>query len=269
VLRPLHTDLQSDAELLSPGVPVPVRVEIQPFDHVFRAGSAIRLSIDAPGPSLVALPAVATNAVEHTPGMKSSIVLGDLPGAKAYTPLPPCSARLNQPCRATSGTVPPGSLDIQSHQRALSSPAPATTTAVAPILSRLTVAPSAFRAAASGPTVLAASIRRPGALVSYRDTEPATTTLTLLAPQRGIKVGGSCARPPKHAKRKHRPKTCTRLVATYSVSRADRAGENRLRFTGRVKGRGLAAGLYELRLIARNSAGQTSRPISTRFRIRR
>jgi predicted acyl esterase len=118
VLRPLHTDLQSDAELLSPGVPVPVRVEIQPSDHVYRAGSAIRVSIDAPGPSLIAFPAVATNVVQHTRGMESSIVLGDLPGARAYTPLPACSARLNQPCRAVSGTVPPGSLDIPGHQRA-------------------------------------------------------------------------------------------------------------------------------------------------------
>jgi putative CocE/NonD family hydrolase len=117
VLRPLHTDLRSDAEPLSPGVPVLARVEIQPFDHVFRAGSAIRLSIDAPGLSLIALPVVATNMVQHTPRMESSIALGDLPGARAYTPLPSCSARLNQPCRPVSGSVPAGSLDIPSHQR--------------------------------------------------------------------------------------------------------------------------------------------------------
>jgi predicted acyl esterase len=112
VLRPLHTDLQADAQPLSPGVPVVARVEIQPLDHVFRAGSAIRLSIDAPGVSLVPFPAPAQNAVQHTPGMQSAIVLGDLPGARAPTPLPACSARLNQPCRPASGAVPAGSLAI-------------------------------------------------------------------------------------------------------------------------------------------------------------
>jgi putative CocE/NonD family hydrolase len=117
VLRPLHTDLQADAEPLSPGVPVLGRIEIQPFDHVFRAGAAIRLSIDAPGLSLVGLPVPAENAVLHTPGTASAIVLGDLPGASAPTPLPACSARLNQPCRPVSGTVPTGSLEIPSHQR--------------------------------------------------------------------------------------------------------------------------------------------------------
>jgi putative CocE/NonD family hydrolase len=111
-LRPLHTDLQADAEPLSPGVPVLARVEIQPFDHVFRAGSAIRLSIDVPSTSLVGLPGVATNVVQHTPGMASAIVLGDLPGARAHAPLPACSARLNQPCRSDTGAVPAGSLDV-------------------------------------------------------------------------------------------------------------------------------------------------------------
>jgi predicted acyl esterase len=112
VLRPVHTDLQADAAPLTPGVPVLARLEIQPFDHVFRAGSAIRLSIDAPGLSLVGLPVPATNGVQHTPGMASAIVLGHVAGGRAPTPLPACSARLNQPCRAVAGPVPTGSLDI-------------------------------------------------------------------------------------------------------------------------------------------------------------
>jgi predicted acyl esterase len=112
VLRPVHTDLQSDAQPLTPGVPVLARLEIQPFDHVFRAGSAIRLSIDAPGLSLVGLPVPATNGVQHTPGMASAIVLGHVAGGMAPTPLPACSARLNQPCRAVTGPVPKGSLDL-------------------------------------------------------------------------------------------------------------------------------------------------------------
>jgi predicted acyl esterase len=112
VLRPAHTNLESDAQPLPPGVPVPARVEIQPFDHVFRAGSAIRLSIDAPSTSLVARPGVATNTVQHTRGMESAIVLGDLPGARAHAPLPACSALQGQPCRGATGAAPSGVLDI-------------------------------------------------------------------------------------------------------------------------------------------------------------
>jgi uncharacterized protein len=108
-LRPVQTDLQSDVELLTPGTPVLARAQIEPFDHVFRAGSAIRVSIDAPATSLVGLPVAAQNTVHHTPAMPSRIVLGYLPGGHSQTPLPPCGALLNQPCRAAVGSVPPGS----------------------------------------------------------------------------------------------------------------------------------------------------------------
>jgi predicted acyl esterase len=111
-LLPVHTDLESDAEQLPAGVPVRARVEIQPFDHVFRAGSAIRLSIDTPSTSLVALPGLATNSVQHTRGMASAIVLGYLPRARAQAPQPACAALLNQPCRDDAGAVPPGTLNL-------------------------------------------------------------------------------------------------------------------------------------------------------------
>jgi hypothetical protein len=112
VLRPVQTDLLADVEPLTPGVPVLARLQIEPFDHVFRAGSAIRLSIDAPASSLVPLPLPATNTVAHTPGMESAVVLGYLPGARAHAPLPACGQLLNQPCRTVTGPVPPGSIDL-------------------------------------------------------------------------------------------------------------------------------------------------------------
>lgn len=51
VLRPLPTDLSRDPQPLVPGRPVFARVEVLPFEHVFRAGSSIRVTIDsASGP---------------------------------------------------------------------------------------------------------------------------------------------------------------------------------------------------------------------------
>jgi putative CocE/NonD family hydrolase len=109
-LRPYHTHLEADAEPLTPGEPAPARVQLLPFNHVFRAGSAIRLSIDAPGGFFQMAPQPATNAVHHEPGMASRLVLGRLPGNAAQAPLPSCGTLFNQPCRASAKPVPAGGL---------------------------------------------------------------------------------------------------------------------------------------------------------------
>ncbi len=109
-LQPVHSDLQDDAAPLMPGEPAPVRIELMPFNHVFRAGSAIRLAIDAPGGWFQILPTPATNSVHHTPAMPSSLVLGWLPGRRAQAALPECGTLLNQPCRASTEEIPHGSL---------------------------------------------------------------------------------------------------------------------------------------------------------------
>ena len=50
-LRPLHTYLEDDAEPLPPDEWTAVRVELLPVAHAFRAGSQVRVTIDAPGNS--------------------------------------------------------------------------------------------------------------------------------------------------------------------------------------------------------------------------
>lgn len=109
-LRPNHPYTLSAASPLTPLTPVLARLELEPFDHVFRAGSAIRVSIDAPGGYFAIVPAPASDSVYHQPGMASRVVLGWLPDATAHAPLPPCGAVLDQPCRANSTPVPSGSL---------------------------------------------------------------------------------------------------------------------------------------------------------------
>jgi putative CocE/NonD family hydrolase len=116
-LLPVHTDRQADARPLSPGVPAYVRVQLEPFDHVFRAGSAIRLSIDTPGHWFAALPGPATDQVFHSSGMPSALVLGLVANGAAQAPRPSCAAMLNQPCRAVSGTVPSGQLTLRGQTK--------------------------------------------------------------------------------------------------------------------------------------------------------
>jgi hypothetical protein len=97
-------------------------IEIFPFDYVFRAGSRIRLIIDAPvgetgGWSLQYLKTPATNTVWHDPEHPSRLVLGLLPGAHAWKPEPLCDTLLNQPCRTNTLPLPSGSLDLQTTAR--------------------------------------------------------------------------------------------------------------------------------------------------------
>ena len=48
-LRPVHTHTEEDAEPLVAGEWNPVRVELFPVAHAFRAGSRLRVTVDAPG----------------------------------------------------------------------------------------------------------------------------------------------------------------------------------------------------------------------------
>ena len=111
-LRPDHPYTLSAAQPLTPLTPVLARIEMLPFDHVFRAGSAIRLSIDSPGGYFAVVPAPAQNSIYHQPGMASRLLLGWLPGSTAHAPLPACGTVLLQPCRANATPVPSGSMTI-------------------------------------------------------------------------------------------------------------------------------------------------------------
>ena len=102
-LRPYQTHLLEDARPLVPGEKTPIRIEVFPFAHAFRAGSQLRVYVEAPHvkPDLwgfALLPVPARNTIHTGPGA-SSIALPLLEGGTAQAPLPPCTVR-NQPCRA-------------------------------------------------------------------------------------------------------------------------------------------------------------------------
>lgn len=108
--RPFQTHLATDVAPLVPGVATPMRVEVFPFGHVFRAGSQVRVTVAAPHvhPDLwgfTALPLPARNTV-HTGGTSaSSLVLPLLPAETAGTGYPACGGihvLRNQPCRSAS-----------------------------------------------------------------------------------------------------------------------------------------------------------------------
>jgi WD40 repeat protein len=106
-----------------------------------------------------------------------------------------------------------------------------------PKLSALRLKPRRFKPATHGP----------GTTISYRDTLAATTRLQVLR----------CT--VKH----HR---CAHMHAVGSFSHHDHAGSNRLRFTGRIHRHALAAGLYELRVVA-TFHGRHSKAVNSTFTI--
>jgi putative CocE/NonD family hydrolase len=117
-LAPFHTDTQADARPLVAGEPTYTRVQLWPFDYVFRKGSSIRLWIDAPtgetgGWSFDFIKTPAINSVYADAVHPSALVTGYLRGGKAGAPLPTCDTVLNQPCRRNLAPVPATTMTIR------------------------------------------------------------------------------------------------------------------------------------------------------------
>jgi YVTN family beta-propeller protein len=131
-----------------------------------------------------------------------------------------------------------------------------------------TISPFAFRAALSGPSARAAKKRPYGAKVTYTLNGNASVRFRVKQSRPGRLVGTAgntrCVRPTRKNGKKHR---CTRLVTLRgSFARAGGTGENRFRFTGRLRGKRLAPGSY--RLVATPRAGSsTGRAASAAFKI--
>jgi hypothetical protein len=103
-VQPLITQLETDAADLPADEFTPVRVEIYPFAHAFRAGSKIRVIISAPGGdkpvwSFVTLDGTQENSIARDADQPSAVVLPVIPDVKVTTPLPACPALRGQPCR--------------------------------------------------------------------------------------------------------------------------------------------------------------------------
>ncbi len=136
----------------------------------------------------------------------------------------------------------------------------------APAITGLRVLPSPLLAAPSGPTI--ARKQKPGATISYRDSQVATTSFTVLRSAAGVRSGRRCIAPPRHKPKHRKFKRCTRLVSVGGFAHVDAAGANNLRFSGRVHGRKLPPGGYTL--TATPAVGRrVGRTVSTRFQIKR
>ena len=132
---------------------------------------------------------------------------------------------------ACGGPAPPGDWtpDPGPDPPAPGRPAP-------PVLTGLALTPDVFHPARRGPAI--ALRGRAGAGLRFRLSQPATVRFS-------VAPGG----------------------ARMRFQARGRRGLNRMRFTGRIRGRRLTAGDYELTAIARSRAGLESAPATVRFGI--
>ena len=103
-LRPVITQLASDAAPLTPDEATLVRVEVFPFAHVFRAGSRVRVVVGSPGGNRAQwafqnLPAGGTVTVLTDDQHPSQVVLPVVPGIAVPAGSPACGSLRGQPCR--------------------------------------------------------------------------------------------------------------------------------------------------------------------------
>ncbi len=100
-LSPVPTFLERQARPLRPGRFTRVRVPLSAVSHVFRAGSRIRISVEAPGGDRTRwrFDTPATGGSVTNEIARARVVLPVIPGVQAPAELPPCPGLRGQPCR--------------------------------------------------------------------------------------------------------------------------------------------------------------------------
>jgi hypothetical protein len=107
--------------------------------------------------------------------------------------------------------------------------------------------------------------RKAGTVVSYGDTQVATTTFTVKQQLAGVIKNGRCVAAPRH-KRKG-VKACVRTETLGSFVHADAAGANRFRFLGRLNGRVLKPGAYLMSGSPRSRSGRRGAAVQHAFKV--
>jgi Domain of unknown function (DUF1929) len=129
-------------------------------------------------------------------------------------------------------------------------PTPKPTPDLTPALSRLKLSSGSFHKGGS-------------TTISFRLNEAAKVSLSVESKLTGRRVRGRCVKPGKHKK-----PNCSRYVRVHGgMTISGKAGTNHLTFRGKVGKRSLAAGSYRLTLLAKDSSGDWSTPISATFRL--
>ena len=130
-------------------------------------------------------------------------------------------------------------------------PPPPPPDTLAPTLSALSVTPSRVR-------------RGRRTAIRFTLSEAASVALQFDRVRRGRRSNGRCVAPRRRLRRAPR---CTRFRRVGALTRQVANGTSTISFDGRLSGRLLPVGSYAVTLVARDAAGNVSRPRTLRFRI--
>jgi hypothetical protein len=128
-----------------------------------------------------------------------------------------------------------------------------------PALTALSVTNARFAVAAARRS----RVKR-GTAFRYRLSEPARVTITIRRKTIGRRVGGKCRAP---TRRNRRRKPCILFKRVGRIGADAKAGRNRTKFSGKVRGRRLRRGRFRAVAVAKDSAGGRSTSRTVAFRI--
>ena len=149
-------------------------------------------------------------------------------------------------------------------------PPPPPPDTLAPTVTDVAFAPRRFRAASSAtPTDARAATARRAALRGSRLrltlSELADARIAIERAHPGRRVGGRCKRPSRKLRKRRQ---CARYKPTGTLTRRSLpAGDNAIRFSGRIGKRALAPGHYRATVTATDPVGNRSRPTRATFTI--
>ncbi len=198
------------------------------------------------------------------PGVSSPVLsedgrcLGFFARARGLAPgLSPDFAQMfARPLEGDCGTLAPGTAPVGTP----SGNAPL----AAPRLSKVSLTRRRFRVGARA-TALSARRTAAGTTIRFTLSSTATVTIRFTRSAAGRRSGRRCVAP---TRRLRRAKACRRTIAEGVLTRRRLSpGAHRVAFSGRVGRRALKAGSHAAALVAADSTGQASAPVTLTFRI--
>ena len=134
------------------------------------------------------------------------------------------------------------------------------TDTTAPVFLSARVTNSVF----SVPGTTAAGRAPRGTTFVYSLSESARVVIAIAAKKPGRRVGGRCRRPTRANRTRPR---CTRFVLFGRLTDDADAGQNRLRYTGRIGKKAMRPGRYRARLVATDASGNKSKRRDLSLRV--
>jgi streptogramin lyase len=131
-------------------------------------------------------------------------------------------------------------------------------------VSALAAIPARFRVAKTATAVSSGKRSPAGTKLRFSLSEPGAVTISFLRARPGRRVNGTCR---SQSRSNARQRRCTRYAFVGALRRHGLQGANAIAFSGRLGKRALTPGAYRASALARDAAGNLSKPSVAGFTI--